>query len=154
MNKEQWLAWLEEQFIQLNESGYFERTAGEMVANIFDITTYDSDIDRLFAEQIVEVLEQIANRTTFEYIKNAECYVRYLTVVNFKGVYPLLNWGGSIRGAWFDANEDEPFEPEVGLDVYEEVEYLTITSGEEMGEFVRALRLFLNAHPVESEERE
>jgi hypothetical protein len=71
-------------------------------AIIFDFTTYDGEIDVLFAEKMVEVLECILNRTTFEYQEDKEKYINYLTMVNMPFLTNKLEWGTSIRGAWFD----------------------------------------------------
>lgn len=71
-------------------------------SSIFDFTTYDGEIDILFAEKMVEVLKVILNKNTFEYIKDREQYINYLTMVNMPFLTDKLDWGGSIRGAWFD----------------------------------------------------
>ena len=69
---------------------------------IFDFTTYDGAIDVLFAERMIPVLKCILNRTTFEYQKDEKQNVNYLTMVNMPFLVDKLDWGGSIRGAWFD----------------------------------------------------
>lgn len=71
-------------------------------SSIFDFTTYDSEIDILFAEKMVEVLKVILNKNTFEYIENREQYLNYLTMINMPFLKDKLDWGNSIRGAWFD----------------------------------------------------
>lgn len=71
-------------------------------ATIFDFTTYDGEIDILFAEKMVEVLECILNKTTFEYQSDKDKYINYLTMVNMPFLTDKLKWGGSIRGAWLD----------------------------------------------------
>lgn len=75
-------------------------------AHIFDFTTYDGEIDVLFAERMIEVLESILKRTTFDYQKESEeKYINYLLMVNMPFLKGKLDWGGSIRGAWFDYGE-------------------------------------------------
>jgi len=69
---------------------------------IFDFTTYDGTIDVLFAERMIPVLKCILNRTTFEYQKDEKQNINYLTMVNMPFLVDKLDWGGSIRGAWFD----------------------------------------------------
>ena len=72
-------------------------------STVFDFTTYDSEMDELFAKNMLEVIECILNRTTFEYQAiSKEKYVNYLTMVNMPFLNEILEWGGSIRGAWFD----------------------------------------------------
>ena len=69
---------------------------------IFDFTTYDSGIDELLASRMLEVVECILNRTTFEYQEEEENYLNYLLMVNYPFLHNKLEWGMSIRGAWFD----------------------------------------------------
>lgn len=69
---------------------------------LFDITTYDDALDIEFGKTIHEVMIQIFNRTTFEYIKIQDNYKKYIIVCNLLTGYRMLEWGTSIRGAWFD----------------------------------------------------
>lgn len=69
---------------------------------LFDFTTYDEDADVLFAKNMIEVLKCILDKTTFEYQKDEKQYINYLTMVNMPFLTDKLEWGGSIRGAWFD----------------------------------------------------
>ena len=70
--------------------------------HIFDFTTYDSEIAKLFARKALEVCAAINDAKTFEYIKDADNYRWYLLMCNMPFFYPRLSWGGSIRGAWWD----------------------------------------------------
>jgi hypothetical protein len=70
--------------------------------SFFDFTTYDGEIAALFARKAIEVCEAISARTTFEYIKDAENYRWYLLMCNMPFFVGKLDWGGSIRGAWWD----------------------------------------------------
>jgi len=69
---------------------------------VFDFTTYDGAIDVLFAEKMIPVLKCILNGKTFEYQENKEQYINYLMMVNMPFLVDKLEWGTSIRGAWFD----------------------------------------------------
>ena len=69
---------------------------------VFDFTTYDGEIDAMFAEKMIEVLECILDRTTFEYQENRKQYLNYLTMVNMPFLADKLDWGTSIRGAYFN----------------------------------------------------
>ena len=69
--------------------------------HIFDFTTYDSAISCLFAQKAVEVCDAITNRTTFEYIKSTENYRWFLLMCNMPFFADKLDWGTSIRGAWW-----------------------------------------------------
>lgn len=155
MDKEQWLAWLEKQLAVNNDELEMDWYPGEFIARIFDITTYDSGMDRLFAEHVVEVLEAIASRTTFEYqAKSAEHYYRFLMVVNFKQIYPLLEWGTSIRGCWFNLGFGKEFDPIDYLTRFDGESYPKVQHQKEMADFVNALRLFLDKHPEPTEDKE
>lgn len=69
--------------------------------SVFDFTTYDSEMDELFARRAVEVCEAINTKTTFEYIEDEENYRWYLLMCNMLFFADKLDWGGSIRGAWW-----------------------------------------------------
>jgi hypothetical protein len=70
--------------------------------NIFDFTTYDGEMDELFGRKAVEVCAAITNRTTFEYIEDSENYRWFLIMCHMPFFTPRLEWGTSIRGAWWD----------------------------------------------------
>ena len=98
-------------FIEILEQNYKEQaemgieldSKMEYLGNIiFDFTTYDGEIDVLFAEKMIPVLKSILERKTFEYQQDKEQYINYLTMVNMPFLTDKLEWGGSIRGAWFD----------------------------------------------------
>lgn len=69
---------------------------------IFDFTTYDGEMDELFAEKMIEVIDSILNGKTFDYIKDRSNYINYLTMVNMPFLKEKIDWGTSVRGAWFD----------------------------------------------------
>lgn len=70
--------------------------------HIFDFTTYDSEVSELFASKAVEVCEAISNRSTFDYIKEPENYRWFLLMCNMPFFASKIEWGTSIRGAWWD----------------------------------------------------
>ena len=51
---------------------------------------------------MLEVIDVIINQTQFEYIKDEAKYLNYLTMVNMPFLSNKIEWGTSIRGAWFD----------------------------------------------------
>lgn len=71
-------------------------------SNVFHIITYDGGLDELFVKIIIEVCEVILNRTSFEYIKDDDNYMSYILVCNLLSRNTWLEWGTSIRGAWFE----------------------------------------------------
>lgn len=71
-----------------------------IASNLLGLDTYDPVLDEIFTKDILEVFKVIKNRENFEYIKDEANYLKFITVVNLVGV-GLLDWGCSIRGAWF-----------------------------------------------------
>lgn len=70
---------------------------------IFDFTTYDGGMSRIFARKAVEVCEAITTKCTFQYIeKSVENYQWFLLMCNMPFFASRIDWGTSIRGAWWD----------------------------------------------------
>lgn len=67
---------------------------------IIGITTYDDGLSAEFGKIVLDTLIQIKNRSTFEYIKDETNYKNYILSCNF--IESWLEWGSSIRGAWFN----------------------------------------------------
>lgn len=102
---------LEHSFKMDNELSDHPKTRlGYLSHNIFDFTTYDSDMDELFAQRAVEVCAAINNQKTFEYIASPENYQWYLLMCNMPFFVDRLEWGGSIRGAWWCGDRKLRFE--------------------------------------------
>lgn len=78
-------------------------------SDIFDFTTYDSEMDEILAVKMLGVCNAILNNTIFEYIKNKENYINYITMVNMQFLIDKIAWGTSIRGAHFDDYSSDPF---------------------------------------------
>ena len=68
---------------------------------VFDLTTYDGELDELIVKKIIEVLKVILDKTNYEYIKNRENYINYILVCQLLDKFNWIDWGTSIRGAWF-----------------------------------------------------
>lgn len=77
---------------------------------IFDFTTYDSEMAELFASKAIEVCKAISGNTTFEYIKNKDNYPWYLLMCNIPFFANRIEWGTSIRGAWWDGGSAIQFD--------------------------------------------
>jgi len=67
---------------------------------VVGLTTYDGDIDLFIGKEISEVMKIIFEKKTFEYIGDHDNYVKYIKTINY--FVDWLDWGTSIRGAWFD----------------------------------------------------
>ena len=60
---------------------------------IFDFTTYDSGMDKIFAQKMLDVIECILNKTNFQYIEASnENYLNYLTMINMPFLKDKLDW--------------------------------------------------------------
>ena len=91
----------------------------EWAANyIFDLTTYDGDIDEYFVQTIIEVCEVILEKRNFEYIQFRTNYIKYIVVCQLLDKFGWIDWGTSIRGAWFDEigyqNKDQRYILDLG----------------------------------------
>lgn len=100
---------LKQDYRRMLEEGYGAIASTEPIGRleylsdyIFNFTTYDGEMAELFACKALEVCAAISNRTTFDYIKDAEQYRWYLVMCNMPFFSDKLEWGTSIRGAWWD----------------------------------------------------
>jgi hypothetical protein len=69
--------------------------------HIFNFTTYESEYSELIAKKALEVCTAISKGETFEYIKEPEGRLWYLLMVNMPFFSDKLEWGTSVRGAWW-----------------------------------------------------
>ena len=81
-----------------------------LAESIFGFTTYDSDMSDLFGRKAVEVCTAINDRKTFGYQKEGDGYQWYLIMCNMPFFADKLEWGASIRGAWWDLHGSKMFE--------------------------------------------
>jgi hypothetical protein len=100
---------LEESFDEVRSYDECMETRLEFLSQkVFGFITYDGGMDALFAAKAAEVCEAINTGTTFAYIEDPERYRWYLLMCNMPFFAGRLNWGTSIRGAWWDAPHGEP----------------------------------------------
>lgn len=76
---------------------------------VFDFTTYEDTVLTLMAKKAIEVCQAISSRKTFDYIKSEDGHLWYLIMVNMPFFQGKLEWGTSIRGAWWDLFGDQKF---------------------------------------------
>ena len=75
--------------------------------DLFDFTTYEDHAAENIAIDMVSVIRCIMDGTNHQYLDSGTANRRrYFYCVNSKFLYPLLNWGTSIRGAWISAEKD------------------------------------------------
>lgn len=72
---------------------------------VFDFITYDSELSKTLGLMMIEVIQAIVDKQTFEYIKISDAnYVTYITMINMPFLKNKLSWGTSIRGAWIESD--------------------------------------------------
>jgi hypothetical protein len=69
--------------------------------HIFGFTTYESEVLEKMTKKALEVCEAITCKKTFDYISTSESNEWYLIMVNMPFFCNRLDWGTSIRGAWW-----------------------------------------------------
>lgn len=72
---------------------------------VFQFTTYDGAMSVEFAARAVQVCTAITERATFSFIEDPECYRWFLLMINMPFFVGRLDWGTSIRGAWWGHND-------------------------------------------------
>lgn len=110
-------------YLELLEKGYtsFISWYGDaskytyLSSYVFEFTTYDSFMDELLVTKAMEVAMSINSQTNFTYIENEENYKWYIIIVNMYPFCQLLEWGASVRGAWWSYNSKIKF-PTIQLD--------------------------------------
>lgn len=90
---------------------YVEFTCGETkwewaAHKVFNLCTYDGYLDELFVKKIIEVCKAILDRKTFEYmaVDETQHYIDYIVICQWLNQLGWIEWGTSIRGAWFDGH--------------------------------------------------
>lgn len=69
--------------------------------HVFNLTTYDGALDKLFVRTILDICKVIINKQTYEFIRDENMYVVYIVVCQLLNKKGWIEWGTSIRGAWF-----------------------------------------------------
>jgi hypothetical protein len=72
---------------------------------VFNFTTYDGEMDVLFARKMVEVCKVITERNQDIYLPNPNNYQWYLLMCNMPFLQHRLEWGISIRYAWWELDK-------------------------------------------------
>lgn len=95
--------WLRSKHAEYQESVDPKCSVLEFIAeSVFDLTTYDSAMAEVLGAEGMAVFEAITNKTTFDFIKDQDRYAQYLRTVNWPFFAERIDWGTSIRGAWWD----------------------------------------------------
>lgn len=84
-----------------------------LASETFNLTTYDSELDKLFVSKIIEVIKVIVKGENFEYIENEQNYINYILVCQLLDRLGWIDWGTSIRGAWLEDFDDDNPQPNI-----------------------------------------
>ena len=90
------------------EFGTFESKYEWAASHIFNLATYDSSLDELFVKKILEVCKVILERKNYDYIEDDANYITLIGVCQRLDSFGWIDWGTSIRGAWFDDSHRSP----------------------------------------------
>lgn len=91
--------------INENEGTIYDHCA--VICGAIGFTTYNSAMDVRVVQDFIDVIQAILDGKTYEYLEQSEKkHLNYLTVVNLHNIHQFLNWGTSIRGAWFEEAEE------------------------------------------------
>jgi len=112
---------------------------------IFDFTTYDGVVSDIWGKKALEVCWAITDSATFSYQKKSDHnYMWYLIMCNMPFFMDKLEWGSSVRGAWWDLYGDNTFEI-VSCGLYDSTRKQILKlkfDGSQWTEFIHATRRF------------
>jgi len=147
MNKHDYLKMLEDGHAETDSFQGGDRTSRlEYLSDqIFNFTTYESEMGELFASKAVEVCAAISDKKTFDFIGvGDENRMWYLLMCNMPFFADRLEWGTSIRGAWWGASTGKPITLDTcglywqGAQITETMKF----TADEWAEFIAAMREF------------
>lgn len=102
-----WKSVLEESYEKYINDNRNETKLSFLGDVVFNLTTYSNTQSERLARDMLKVVEAITRGKTFEFIEDEENYNLYITCVNLAWFSGRLDWGTSIRGAWW-ATYDMP----------------------------------------------
>lgn len=135
--------------VQAFSGGKPESRLEYLAEYIFDFTTYEKEMAELFASKALEVCAAINEGRTFEHIRDNDDNRRwYLLMCNMPFFAKRIEWGTSIRGAWWGARPDRPITlNSVGLFLDgEQITELKFTN-DKWREFIAAVLAFGHEKP-------
>ena len=73
-----------------------------IASGIFDLSTYDDELDEKFTKQLLEVCNAITQRKTWDLVRNPRKYPKFILYLHLPFFKNKITWGTSIRGAFWD----------------------------------------------------
>lgn len=107
MTKDEYKLIIQERFDESRDLYEASKTPEEYMAwfflaeDLFDFDLYDSGECKWFAHTMLEVIRVILEKKNYEFINAPERYRTYLLMVNMPFLKDKLEWGTSVRGAWW-----------------------------------------------------
>ena len=118
-----------------------------LASEIFDFTTYDGGLDKYFGAYAIDVIRAIHRNETFTYQELSEQnYILFIAMCNMPFFQNRLDWGTSIRGAWFDTKQP-PIESCGWWMDGEQIGKIEFKSKKEWDSFIDALLEFASVAP-------
>lgn len=114
--QEQWLEWLlKMQIAQISvlSEPADGRNAYEIVAAVLGIVTYDGGMDEILVKKMMPTLLTIGDKQSGGQFDGND-YAWFCIAINMPFLHRRLNWGTSIRGAWYTLT-NHPFDPHHGV---------------------------------------
>lgn len=163
-----YLALLEHSYLKTKEWDVTLTRLEYLSQHVFDFTLYDSAMETFFATKAVEVCEAITDGTVSRYIFGThrhtnidqptceENYRWYLALVNMPFYTNRLEWGTSIRGAWWMVSRfvdgkivrGQTILKSGGFFEGEDQLQELIFNNEQWVEFIRAVIVFARTAPI------
>lgn len=81
----------------------FENKYEWAASHIFNLATYDGSLDEMFVKLILEICDVILENKNCEYIEDETNYFTFIAVCQRLNSLGWIDWGTSIRGAWFNS---------------------------------------------------
>lgn len=140
-------------YLQLLEHSYAQECADTsnkpesrleyLAERIFGFVTYEQEMAELFAGRALLVCDAISQGKTFELIEDGLQRKWFLLMVNMPFFKDRIDWGGSIRGAWWDHDGQKLFTCGLWVGDVQQTDW-EFTS-DDWKAFVRAMVLFAGA---------
>lgn len=129
---------------EFNAPQQYESRAHYLADHVFEFTTYDDELAKELGAKALEVCRAISERKTFEYVADAANHRWFIVMSNMPFFARRLNWGTSVRGAWWDTsypNATELDTTALWLNGHQVTETLELTT-DEWCKFIDALLAF------------
>lgn len=110
---------------------------------IFNFTTYDDEMDELFVKKALEVCAAISEMgRRIDFMKDPEDYKWYLIMVNMPFFSDKIEWGTSVRCAWWTSDPGKIVLTTNGVWIDGDTPQKIRFTRPDWEDFIRAMQLF------------